>query len=217
MRSLAVMLLAIALARPLPAQQKGLCKPTLAPRKLPAPSALVDSARAIADLAQFGTTTPTMVFSLVFAEHDSLPEVRPLEDASMLAAAVLVHAVRPQKPSGLWAIRVRVAQGASAALTLERSVYCPPFPQRTDAPTMVAVRVEPSEQSAVKQGRVRMSFQVLVSEQGQAIDVRMIQSSGIRDMDDQMMQDLQRVRFQPALLDGKPMQALYRSDGSPRL
>src|SRR5262245_61075692 len=186
MRLLAVTLTLIAVAllpRPLLAQQKSACRPTEAPRKLPAPSTLVDSARAIAGLAEFATAAPTMVFSLVFGEHDSLPDVRPLEGASLSAAAAFVRAVRPQKPSGLWAIRVRVVQGDVPALTLERSVYCPPYPLGTGAPVSVLMRVPSGGLSPMSQTRerVRISFQVLVTEQGQATDVRMIQSSGIRD------------------------------------
>ena len=206
----------LAVSSPLHGLQKG-CRETLKPKKLPAPSSLVDSAKAVTDLAVFGTTSPAMLFSLVFNENDSLPHIRGLENTDPLAAVALLRAVRPQPPSKLWAIRVRVVEGGSPVLTLEHSIYCPPIPSDNSAPQMFTIQVEGSERIPAS-GRVTVHLEALISEDGQAIQVRVTQTSGVRDIDDQMVQEFHRRRFKPAMLDGKPIEGIYRSDGeAPRL
>jgi len=59
---------------------------------------------------------------------------------------------------------------------------------------------------------------VLVAADGTPLRVRMLQSSGLSDLDEQMIREWQQRQFQPALLDGAPIQGLYRTDGlTPRL
>lgn len=159
-----------------------------------------------------------MLFSLVFNDKDSLPQVRALESTDARAAIALLRALRPQPPSDLWAIRVRVSGGASAAVTLERSIYCPPLAQDYHGPQSMLVDVQPRELNAAVSGNTTLTFEATISEAGQVIALRVLRSTGIRDLDDQMIQEVHRRQFEPAKLDGVPVQALYRSDGqSPRL
>jgi TonB family protein len=129
--------------------------------------------------------------------------------------------VRLQKPSQLWGIRVRVAQGPSPQLTLERAVYCPPavLEGSLDGARLVAIEVQPSDHGPSNgRGRVTVRLEVRVSDDGLPITVNITQSTGFQEFDEQIVQQWRGIRFHPALLDGLPVEAWYKTDGqSPRL
>ena len=222
MRYLAVTLALLATttgSSPLVAQQRS-CAGTRLPKHLPAPGALLDSAKALADFAALDGAHDQMLFSLRYLENDSLPSVRMLEGANMQAALILSRSLRPQSPSGLRAVRVRVTGGASPALTIERSTYCPPVPEtRADGgyPSPVLVQIQPGDRLP-STGRTRVAFELLVAETGLVLRSKLIESSGMTDFDEQVIREFETRRFRPALLDGLPIPGVYRTDGqSPRL
>lgn len=218
MRAFAVTiaLTASVFASPRLTAQRPDCGPTKHPEQLPLANALVDSARAVADLAAFRGSRRAMLFSLIFREDDSFPTIRPLEKTNAIAAVVLMRALRAQPPSDFWAVRVRVSEGNSPALTLERSIYCPPVLSDSLTRRRIGVQVEPNERRLLRP-QVEVNYEALISEEGVVVDVRVVESSGIRDLDEQLRLEWRRSRFQPAMLDGKPIQAVYRPDGkSPR-
>jgi hypothetical protein len=194
------------------------CRPTRRPEQLPAASALVDSARATTDLAAFSRSDRVMLFSLVFNQDDSLPAVRPLDKADGIAAVVLMRSLRPQPPSETWAIRVRVVEGREPKLTLERSVYCPPAPDSL-RPIVVDNVTFIDLQNADRAPNIRLDgLEALVSAEGEALVVRLIGSTRVKAADDQIVREFKTRHFQPALIDGQPVQAVYRTGGkSPRL
>lgn len=221
MRYLAVTLALLATttgSSPLVAQQRS-CAGTRLPKPLPPPGALLDSAKALADFASLVGAHDQMLFSLRYLENDSLPSVRMLEGANMQAALILSRSLRPQSPSGLRAVRVRVTGGASPALTIERSTYCPPVPEpRADGgyPSAVLVQIQPGDR--LPSGRARVALELLVAETGQVLRSKLIESSGMTDFDEQIVREFETRRFRPALLDGLPIRGVYRTDGqSPRL
>jgi len=221
MRSLAITLACFSLAA-VPstslAQQRK-CGNAQNPEQLPAPSALIDSAQAMAELEPMGVPREGVVFSLLFNAGDSLPAVRLLEVVDADALVLFASTVRPQKPAGVWAVRVRVRGGTTPGLTLERSVYCPPVPM----PQSVArapVRIEPRAGEVMPSmiRPTRVSVEVLVAATGEAKTVRLIQSTGLHDVDDEITRSWQARTFLPALIDGRPISALYRTDGrAPKL
>jgi hypothetical protein len=219
MRSFAVLVAVIitaVLSARLTAQGAG-CGETQYPRRLPQPSALVDSAHAIADLAPFAGPKP-MLFSLVFEKGDSVPRIRPLDQNDAAAAVALVNYVRRQPPGALWAIRVRIAGGDAPALTLERSQYCPPVPVSKDVPAGVVAGVIAQPRHAVTplMGTVARP-EALIGVDGRVLIARLIQSSGVPQVDYEFIRDLQGKRFRPARLDGEPIEAIWRPEGnSPR-
>jgi len=228
MRSLAVILVAVVSAR-LAAQGTG-CRETAYPLTLPAPSALVDSAHAIADLAAFAAPSKPMVFSVVFNAGDSIAHVRALDKNDAAAAVSLANYVRHEFPRELWAFRVRIAGGDAPALTLERSMYCPPVSREGDVPfaTRVSMRaavvvgsnprpIEPAGSNVTADPGSVVPVAALISVDGSVVVAHVVQSSGIPERDARMVQAVMRVRFEPAKLDGQPVQAVFRSRGeSPR-
>ena len=222
----AIILVAVFSSR-LAAQGTG-CRETTYPPTLSAPNALVDSAHAIADLAPFAAKPA--VFSVVFNAGDSIAHVRALDKNNAAAAVTLANYVRRAPPQERWAFRVRIAGGDAPALKLERSMYCPPVSREGDLPfatraTMTASVVVGSNPRPIEQpgsgvtadpGSV-VPVVALISVDGSVVVGRVVQSSGSPDRDARMVQAMSRLKFEPAKLDGQPVQALFRSRGeSPR-
>lgn len=194
------------------------CGDTRYPRELPAPSTLVDSASATAELAALAGPAKPMVFSLIFRDGDSVPTIRRMDKGDDAAAATLAKYVRRQQPAQLWAIRVRITGGDTPALTLARSQYCPPLPRSPIVPVTVRTTI------AQRPGRVGVpvmpagaAFDALISVTGKVLVAQLTQSSGVPQADGQFLARVQQQRFQPAKLDGEFVEAWYRSAAeSPR-
>jgi hypothetical protein len=223
MRSLAVSFVLICAATaPLAAQHQE-CAETTIPKTLPAPHDIIDSTGAIDELRAFDKLARDMQFSLVYTDDDSTPAVSPLEGADIQASFVLVRSLWPQKPTGTWAVRVHIRQDSTtgaATLTLQRSIYCPPVPEpRPPLARRIGALVQPGDHRPPPGvQRITVKFESWIDEEGNVISVHVTQSSGFADMDNQLAQDWLRRRFKPALIDGRPIKALYRTDrGSPKL
>jgi hypothetical protein len=229
MRSLAVTiaLVAVTIGR-LDSQGTG-CADTKYPPVLPPPTALIDSAHAIADLATFADPSKPMVFSLVFDKGDSVPHIRALGKNDAAAALALVNYVRHQPPAELWAIRVLIAGGDKPALTLERSQYCPPVSRSGDDPYWIRATITGSfsrfgdpaaplnpVKTTVNPNDV-IPVEALISVDGRVVMARVVRSSGRAYDDASAIRNMRRRKFEPAKLDGAPIQGVYRPHGeSPR-
>ena len=214
-----VALLVAVLAPSLSAQNKG-CEQTRNPKQLPPARDIIDSADAILELTQANLLAADMRFSLLFDGTDSFPRVRLLDTTDPTAAMVLLRSIWPQKPAEPWAVRVHVVGGATPALILERSIYCPPSPESgSPLPTRISVMVKPGDRRPPPGTQhVQIRIEALIDEGGVPSNVRIIQSSGMIDLDDAVLKQWQGRRFHPALIDGEPIRALWRTDGqSPRM
>jgi len=212
-------LIATALASSVSAQNKG-CEETRTPKQLPPARDVLDSADAILELTQANVLAADMRFSLLFDGSDSLPRVRLLETTDPRAAIVLLRSIWPQKPSDPWAVRVHVVGGATPSLSLERSIYCPPSPEsRSPFPTRISVQMKPGDRRPPPgTQRVQIRVEALIDEGGIPSNVRITQSSGMSDLDDEILKQWESRRFHPALIDGEPIRAMWRTDGqSPRM
>jgi Gram-negative bacterial TonB protein C-terminal len=204
------------------AQRPG-CAETHTPAQLPAVGLLIDSAQALADLGSIKHASRPMVFSLLFNEDDSFPRVHPLDNSDAIAGVLLMHWLRPQPPAEIWAVRLRIVEDSSPALTLERSVYCPPVPgpdPQLDVvmSTVVGVPAGTPPPRSPPAGKAVIKLEALISESGRVSVVRLTQPSGVAEIDDAVLKSWRVRQFEPALIDGRPMQAVYRTNGeSPRL
>ena len=224
MRTLAVPLALAMVTTPLAAQRQG-CAETTIPKTLPPAHDIVDSAAAIAELQAFNRLSPQMLFSLVFTDADSMPRISTLEGADAEAALVLMRSIWPQKPSGTWALRVRIArdEGAGTAwLALERSIYCPPVPDsRAPVPRPAPIRFQAhtgDHRPAPGTAHVHVRLDAWIDPDGSVSLVTVTQSSGFAELDELLVQDYQTRKFKPALIDGQPIRAIYRAGGvTPRL
>jgi hypothetical protein len=166
-----------------------------------------------------------MVFSLVFEQGDSVPHIRALDKNDAAAALALVNYVRHQPAAELWAIRVLIAGGDKPELTLERSQYCPPRPLKaggeirsTTVPTQSTGRTLLRTGPDAMGGRgVSVDYEALVAVDGHVITAHVLRASNSGESNTDVIRMVQQQRFQPALLDGEPQTALFRSGGeSPR-
>ncbi len=207
------------LASSVSAQNKG-CEETRNPKQLPPARDIIDSADAILELKESNLLADDMRFSLLFEGSDSFPRVRLLETTDPRPAMVLLRSIWPQKPSEPWAVRVHVVGGSTPSLTIERSIYCPPTPESgSPFPTRIAVQMKPGDRRPPPgTRRVHIRLEALIDEGGVPSDIRITQSSGMSDLDDGILKQWQGRRFHPALIDGEPIRAVFRTDGqSPRL
>ena len=223
MRSFAVALPIALLAAPvvpLQGQAQG-CADTHYPPELPTPNALVDSAHAIDDLGAFADPAKPMVFSVVFNQGDSVAKVRALDKNDAAAAVSLTNYVRHHPPGELWAFRVRIAGGDAPALTLARSTYCPPVSRSGDTPVHVrSVTGQiatsgypppmPSTPLVSVPADAVIPVEALISVEGKVVLARLMKSSGEPEIDASIVSEFKRRRFEPATLDGQPIQGVYR-------
>ncbi len=192
---------------------------------------MVDSSDALSELTAFHALRDSMRFTLVFPEGDAVPLIHPLDITDTLAAAVLARSIWPQKPGDLWAIQVLVTGGSAPALTVQRATYCPPAvkqgsnqPFRTGVGELRYQSRDGIQRPGLPPGahapprRLNAVFEVVVTDTGAVRHVKMISGSGVEAYDQQYEKYVGQLKFDPALIDGLPVEAVYRTDKkSPRL
>lgn len=196
------------------------CQPAAAPKKLASLDVLVDSVAVMERLTRESPgDSGTLVLSISFAENGAVRAVRVLEPSTSsptvaALARVVQTSARTQSPGQLWAARIRVARRPAPSVTVERSVYCPPqFDPTGPRQSTTMVQVNPGDRMPPPGQRLRTNAEVTISETGVPIEVRLIERSGLRDLDDAMVVELQTRRFLPALLDGEPVPSWLRTNG----
>jgi len=221
-RSLAVSIALIATvvaSPPLHGQRRKECGEAKNPRHLPSPSDIVDSARVIALLAPYSRPSQAMLFSLVFFPDDSFPLVRSIDGGNGDDALILNRLAHAQQSSHPWAVRMRLMGGSSPALTIERSTYCPPQPTEGSVYPAEVVRYRDGTDRPVRMlGVGETTVELVVDETGAVVHERLLESSGVGDLDQAITRGWQRKRFLPGLVDGVPTRTIYWTDGkAPRL
>ena len=194
------------------------CQPTAWPRKLPALSAVVDSAALWTALrAAAPADSSPILFSIIY-RHKEAPIIRVLEPESPSPFAVSLSeavggALRVLGPPEPRALRLRVRPGAAAAANIERSVYCPPQPTGEFIwRTSTRVRLERGDR--LPTGRTgQLEAQWTVTELGNMANLQVIRGSGIRELDESIFAEIQQRAYRPALLDGKRVASWVRSNG----
>jgi hypothetical protein len=183
-------------------------------KHLASPSAVVDSARATAMLAPYTNPSQPMLFSLVFGADDSFPRVRPLAGANVDDAMILNRLTLPQQSTHTWAVRIRLVGGQSPGLTLERSTYCPPQPTEGHVFPNEVVRYRDGTDRPISMLSVgETTLELVVDETGTVVHERLLESSGIGEVDQAITRFWQRKRFLPGLIDSLPTQLIYWTDG----
>jgi hypothetical protein len=196
------------------------CQPTEWPKKLPALNAVLDSVALWTSLgAAAAADTSPMLFSIIYRDKEA-PLIRVLEPTTPSGFAVSLVGVvggglrdvaPPQPPR---ALRVRARAGSTPAATVERSVYCPPelATGGNIGPTTTRVYLERGDR--IPPGRtLRLEAEWTVSELGQVTNFRVIRGSGIRELDESMVTEMQQRTYRPALLDGMRVASWARSSG----
>jgi hypothetical protein len=190
------------------------CRESNTPRKLPPAGALLDSARAVGKLHALPVPDSGLLLTLLYNDEDSLPDARPLtaDSASARAARILAQSARPQRPTGIWAVRVRVL--GDARLKVQRSTYCPPVLTGVPARNRrVVVDLRDADRRPATGTLVKVIAEAEILEDGSVGEVRIVRSSEMTSLDEEIIRDIRLRRFLPALLDGFPVPGWYRTDG----
>lgn len=194
------------------------CQPTAWPKKLPAVNAVVDSAALWTSLGAVAPAdSSAILFSIIYRDKEA-PVIRVLEPETPSAFAVSLSGVvggglrdfAPPEPPG--ALRLRVRAG-SPSVSIERSVYCPPVPTGgPTGPSRIRVFLGPGDQ--LTPGRtIRLEAQWIVTESGSVSSLQVIRGSGIRELDESLIAEMQQQAYRPALLDGLRIASWARSGG----
>ena len=192
------------------------CEVAKRPRALPALAAVVDSAgllQALAADSALKGAAGSVLLSLRFEPAGALAWARPIEGDLPAGAQARVQGIvqrflrsagRQDEP---WSVRLRVQVGTAPELRLGRSEICPV----QHAPGAVQTMAERlTGQDIAEMNRAGESrIQVRVSPGGQVMDIRVVQSSGSRIMDDMMVRSSRESRFLPELVDGIPVEGIH--------
>jgi TonB family protein len=190
------------------------CEYTMSRKSLPAVGNLLDSAGAAQALFPlFPPDGEPAVISLVYLPGLTRPEVRWAEPASRSDSVLGIIRARasPRSVEEPWAVRLRVTGGDALGIRTEPAVYCPPQPYGMKRVQSFTVTTGPGE--PVPSRDLRIVVEVLVRADGRITDVRLVRSSGIRELDNNVVTTYQTASFLPAILDGVPVSGTFRTDG----
>lgn len=202
------------------------CAESERPDALPTVRRLADSASLASAVA--GLSSPKLdrryaLFSLHYGADGSLAWVAllrtnlPEDTREAVAGALLPHLAR-EAGGERWTVRLAVSFGPSPGFLVGRSEVCPAervedgvrqtgtIVQRSTGPG--AAPSPPRELRTTRPYRIR----VKVSPAGRAVDVRMVQGSGSRLVDDGVRDVAKAARYLPELHDGIPVVGWYEEE-----
>ena len=206
------------------AAQRSSCGPAQQPKELPSVSFLIDSSSALMELQAAKVLRDSMQFTLFIVPADSIPVIHALDSTDAMAASLLARSAWPSKTVDLWAVRVHITGGTAPALTLSRPTYCPPALTPGSKPVHLAAEIREERITSnaqllqvqrVVQGPapIPLVCEIAVTERGDVNEVKVIRSSGNREVDQHVAQQLAQQQYEPALLDGIPVPAIIRTSG----
>lgn len=195
------------------------CEWAMKPKDLPSAASLLDTAAAAAVLQRLAAAdSGGRVLSILLAESGAVASVRQVEAPSGDQALVhgLEGAIIRQRPQAtVWAVRLRVHASRGVSLAVERSVFCPATPAGASGGARTGmVQIQPGDQLPAPGQRIQTEAEVAISTEGVATQVKIRRGSGIRELDDELVRDLQAKRYLPATLDGVPLPIWWRTNGT---
>jgi hypothetical protein len=188
------------------------CKVVTEVTKLPAMTALLDSAALVANLPAPNAGAPGEVVVSVMTGARSQAHV--MDSVAAGAAGITVQervlaSLKPGIRNAIPAFRVRVVLAQPAAVYLEPSVLCEP--KATTPARQASFTYLTPAGAGPPQGRPRsVSPRIKIGSNGEVLQVDLGAGTGLPDGDRALRQALEGQRYQPALLDGRPVQVWLR-------
>lgn len=192
------------------------CRPLTDATKLPVLGKLLDSAAVVTNLPAADQSGPAEVLvSVMTGATPSAVVMDSVVAKSAMGAIVLdrvLSSLRPDARNAVPAFRVRVTLGQALGVNAEPSVLCPPRP--TTPPgrasfTIVSPAGPPGSVSRPPRPR-DISPRIKIGVNGEVLQVDLGGGTGYADGDRAIRQSLEGQRYQPALLDGRPVQVWLR-------
>lgn len=187
------------------------CKPLTDARRLPALTKLLDSAAVVASLPAADSSGPTEVLLSVMTGATPRAFVMDSVAARSAIGSVILERVlaslKPESRNALPAFRVRVVLAQALGVSVEPSVLC--APQGKGAPSRVAftVVVPAGPGGSASRPRPRdVSPRIKIGVNGEVLQVDLGGGTGYADGDRAMRQSMESQRYEPARLDGRPVE-----------
>ncbi len=188
------------------------CKPLTELKKMPALTSLLDSGGVVANLPAPDSSYPAeIVISVMTGATPRAFVMDSLAAKTAAGTAVterVVSSLKPEARNAIPAFRVRVVMGQAASVNVEPSVLCAPRakgpPPRPSSFTIVAPAGArpPRPQSVIPRIKIGVN--------GEVLQVDLGSGTGYPEGDRSMRQSLERQLYEPALLDGRPVQVWLR-------
>ena len=193
-----------------PAQEG--CKPLTEFNKLPALTVLLDSAALVTDLPAPDASAPGDVWVSVMT--GATPQVHVMDSAAASATGAkvvekVVASLKPGARNAVPAFRVRVILVQPVGVTVEPSVLCDPKP--TGAPRQASFTyVAPAGPGSPISRPRPVTPRIKIGVNGEVLQVDLGAGTGYPDGDRSLRQAIEGQRYEPALLDGRPVQVWLR-------
>ena len=200
------------LASPAIATAQEGCKALTEAHKLPAVNTLLDSSALVANLPAPIAGGPAEV--LVSVLTGATPQVYVMDSAAAGVAGPTIRdrvttAIRPGARNAIPAFRVRVSLAQPGTLSLEPSVLCDPKP--TGPPRQASfTTIVPAGPGAPPPRPRTVVPRIKIGVNGEVLQVDLGAGTGYADGDRSLRQAMQGQRYEPALLDGRPVQVWLR-------
>jgi hypothetical protein len=190
------------------------CKPVSDIKKLPAVSALLDSASLIANLPAPDAAAAKELF--VSVTTGSAPKAFVMDSvaAKTESGRILVEKVlaslKPNARNLLPSFRLQVLLGETPRVSVLPSLLCPPKGKSPPRRASFSV-ISPSGPGASQVARPRdVEPRIKIGVNGEVLQVDLGAGTGYPDGDRSLREALQGQQYEPALLDGRPVQVWLR-------
>ena len=189
------------------------CKPVTEAKKLPAVTALLDSSAMAANLPTPEASAPAEF--LISVTTGSAPRAFIMDSSTALSAAGaavlerVVPSLKPNARNAVPAFRIRVIAGPAASISVEPSILCAPRlpgppPRQASFTITTQGRGGPPPRPRSVTPRLKIGVN------GEVLQVDLGAGTGYPDGDRSLRQSLEGQRFEPATLDGRPVQVWMR-------
>jgi hypothetical protein len=181
------------------------------PRELPSVDALLDSAALVAGIPPADESGPAELW--ISVRMRSTPEVFAIDSTLThdVVGATLEQvraAIRKESRLTIPSFRLRVLYGRPELLRVERSVLCPPVAPAGASNRFAVTRMTqgPGRGTPLRPIEPR----VRIDARGEVRQVDLGSGTGDLSVDRQMRDGISRLRYLPALLDGRPVEVWLR-------
>lgn len=190
------------------AAQEG-CKPLTESKKLPALTTLLDSAALVANLPAPDAGGPAEV--LVSVMTGATPQAHVMDSVTAAATGATVRervlaSLKPGARTAIPAFRVRVVLAQPASVFVEPSVLCDPRPTGPQGRQASFTVISPSRSGSPPPRPRPVSPRIKIGVNGEVLQVDLGGGTGYPDGDRSIRQTLEAQRYEPARLDGRPVQ-----------
>jgi len=189
------------------------CRPLTDANKIPALQSLLDSSALVSNLPAPEAGAPGEV--LVSVMTGASPQAHVMDSLAAAATAPIVRervlaSLKPGARNAIPAFRVRVILAQPAAISVEPSILCDPKLSGPPARPASFTVVVPSRSGSSPPRPRPISPRIKIGVNGEVLQVDLGGGTGYADGDRSIRQSLEGQRYEPALLDGKPVQVWLR-------